>query len=46
MRHFECYKKLHPDEEFEDPRYYIPDVLETWLKKGIKPKFSIASEQG
>ena len=22
-RHFECYKKLHPDEEFKDPSYYI-----------------------
>ena len=43
--HFECYKKLHPDEEFEDASYYIPDILETWLKKGIKPKFHV-SEQG
>ena len=43
--HFECYKKLHPDEEFKDPSYYIPMILETWSKKNIKPKFHV-SEQG
>ena len=43
--HFECYKLLHPDEKFEEASYYIPDILETWLKKGIKPKFHV-SEQG
>lgn len=43
--HFECYKKLHPDEEFESPEYYIPLILETWKKRGIKPKFHV-SEQG
>ena len=41
--HFECYKKLHPDEEFENPEYYIPMILESW--KDIKPKFHV-SEQG
>ena len=43
--HFECYKKLHPDEEFEPPEYYMPLILETWQKRGIKPKFHV-SEQG
>ena len=43
--HFECYKQLHPDEEFEPPEYYIPLILDTWKKKNIKPKFHI-SEQG
>ena len=43
--HFECYKLLHPDEEFEDAEFYIPLVLETWTKRGIKPKFHV-SEQG
>jgi len=41
--HFECYKKLHPDEEFQDPSYYIPSILKSW--KDIKPKFHV-SEQG
>tara|TARA_Y100001954_G_C15774447_1_gene586191 strand:- start:979 stop:1785 length:807 start_codon:yes stop_codon:yes gene_type:complete len=43
--HFECYKLLHPDEEFEPPEYYIPLILDTWKKKDIKPKFHV-SEQG
>ena len=43
--HFECYKLLHPDEKFEPPEYYIPLILDTWKKKGIKPKFHV-SEQG
>lgn len=43
--HFDCYIQLHPDEEFEEPEYYIPLILETWTKKGIKPKFHV-SEQG
>jgi len=43
--HFECYKKLHPDEGFYDPSVYIPYILNTWEKKNIKPKFHV-SEQG
>ena len=43
--HFECYKLLHPDVKFEEPEYYIPLILETWKRKGIKPKFHV-SEQG
>ena len=41
--HFECYKQLHPDEVFEDPEYYIKDILDSW--GNIKPKFHV-SEQG
>ena len=43
--HFECHKLLHPDVDFEDASYYIPLILETWKRKGIKPKFHV-SEQG
>lgn len=43
--HFTCYKKLHPDEEFEPESYYIPDILKSWNKRQIKPKFHV-SEQG
>lgn len=43
--HFECYKLLHKDEEFKEGEYYIPLILETWNKRGIKPKFHV-SEQG
>ena len=43
--HFECYKILHPEETFKDPSYYIPLILKTWTRRGIKPKFHV-SEQG
>lgn len=43
--HFECYKLLHPDEKFEEPAFYIPDILESWKRREIKPKFHV-SEQG
>ena len=43
--HYECYCKLHPDETFEPPEFYIKNILDTWTKRGIKPKFHV-SEQG
>lgn len=43
--HYDCYKKLHPDEKFEEPEYYIPKILKTWNKRNIKVKFHV-SEQG
>ena len=43
--HYECYKIMHPEETFEEPGFYIPQILETWKKRGIKPKFHV-SEQG
>ena len=43
--HFECYKLLHPKEKFENAKFYIPKILKTWEKRGIKPKFHV-SEQG
>ena len=43
--HFECYKLLHKDEEFNPPDEYMHAVLETWWRRNIKPKFHV-SEQG
>ena len=43
--HFECYKLMHPNETFKEGKYYIPLILATWKKRGIKPKFHV-SEQG
>lgn len=44
--HFDCYNKLHPDNPHPYPiEYYIPLVLETWQRRGIRPEFHI-SEQG
>ena len=36
---------MHPDETFRDPEHYIPMILDSWKKRGIKPKFHV-SEQG
>jgi UV DNA damage endonuclease len=41
--HFECYKINHPEIHFNDPEWYIPDILASW--GNIRPKFHI-SEQG
>jgi len=44
--HFYCYNQLHTDNPHPHPiQYYIPLVLETWKRRGIRPKFHI-SEQG
>ena len=43
--HYECYNILHPKETLKDACYYIPHILETWKRRGIKPKFHV-SEQG
>ena len=43
--HFACYSQLHPKESFQEADEYIPRILETWRKRGIKPKFHV-SEQG
>ena len=43
--HYDCYCKLHPDETFKEPSHYIFEILNTWEKRGIKPKFHV-SEQG
>jgi len=43
--HYTCYNILHPDETLQPPEYYIPDILESFKRRQIKPKFHI-SEQG
>ena len=43
--HYDCYCQLHPKETFQHPSEYIPDILASWSRRGIKPKFHV-SEQG
>ena len=43
--HYACYNQLHPEDQVEFPRNLVPLILETWKRRGIKPKFHI-SEQG
>ena len=43
--HYECYNLLHPENQMKPAVEYISDILETWKRKNIKPKFHV-SEQG
>ena len=43
--HYACYCQLHPEEKFKPAGEYIEEILETWKRRNIKPKFHV-SEQG
>lgn len=43
--HYNCYTQLHPNEIQKPMVDLIPLVLDTWIKRNIKPKFHV-SEQG
>lgn len=43
--HYSCYNILHPDENFKNPAEYMESILNTWKRRGVKPKFHV-SEQG
>ena len=43
--HYDCYHLLHPEIQLQTAESYIPAILKTWEKRGIKPKFHV-SEQG
>lgn len=43
--HYECYNKLHPEHKAKPASEYIETILESWKRRGIKPKFHV-SEQG
>jgi len=42
--HFNCYKSYHPDDKFEDVRTYISACIDTWRKKGLRPKFHLSEQ--
>jgi len=42
--HYECYNLLHPNERLLPAAEYIPRILETWNRRGIKPKFHISTQ--
>ncbi len=42
--HYECHSKLYPDKK-DDLEALTPAIIETWKRRGIKPKFHL-SEQG
>lgn len=43
--HYSCYCQMHPEEKFMSAAEYIPRILASWKRRGIKPKFHV-SEQG
>ena len=43
--HYTCYSLYHPEIPQRPAEELIPEILETWNRRGIKPKFHI-SEQG
>jgi UV DNA damage endonuclease len=43
--HYICYSHYHPEITQRPAAELIPEILETWTRRGIKPKFHI-SEQG
>ncbi len=43
--HYQCYIQLHPDSNIKPANEYIPQILESWKRRNIKPKFHV-SEQG
>ena len=43
--HYSCYNILHPEEKLQKAENYIEDILNTWKRRGVKPKFHV-SEQG
>lgn len=43
--HYICYRILHDNEIFKPASEYISEILDTWKRRGLKPKFHV-SEQG
>ena len=43
--HYNCYCEMHQLESFKPASEYISDILNTWNRRKIKPKFHV-SEQG
>lgn len=46
--HYNCYNQGACKKEWKlmkEARYYIPKVLETWKRRGIKPKFHISEQR-
>ena len=43
--HHECYRINHPEEDLCEGSHYFEQVLQTWARRGIRPKFHV-SKQG
>jgi UV DNA damage endonuclease len=47
--HYNCYKICNKDRKsallLKEAKEYIPQILETWIRRGIKPKFHISEQR-
>lgn len=43
--HYYCYKKLHPDIKQKTIDELMPRILETWKKRGIRPKMHLSEQK-
>lgn len=43
--HYNCYNTCKGQGCLKCPEYYIPYILETWKRRGIKPKFHISEQR-
>lgn len=43
--HYNCYNIMHPKENLKPAADYIPQILETWNKRSIKPKFHVSEQR-
>ncbi len=42
--HYDCYILLHKQHNLQTADYYIPKILNTWQRRGIKPKFHVSEQ--
>ena len=43
--HYDCYNILHPQDNLRPAEEYIPAILDTWHRRGIKPKFHVSEQR-
>lgn len=42
--HYECYRQLHPNVKQKPINELMPDILNTWINRGIRPKFHLSEQ--
>jgi len=43
--HYECYNLLHPEYTPLEPEDFLPRILETWTKRGIRPVMHVSEQR-
>jgi len=42
--HYTCYNKMHPDERLRPAEDYMGRIINTWVRRGMKPKFHVSEQ--